>query len=238
MSIKINRKVAIKILAVISGISGVVILAYIFWPILSYDLKSTKFTSYISPVPGDTVVVQEPAIKNKNNDYTKASTWFDGGAEEDDFNKSNIGYYTISIPKLKIDAATVSIGGEDLTKSLIQYPGTALPGKKGNAVIFGHSILPQFFNPKDYLSIFSTLPTIEKGDQITISYDGVSYNYRVEDKVETTPTDLQVLEQNLSDSFLTLITCVPPGHPLKPRRLVVRARLVPFGKQANINNGQ
>jgi len=35
------------------------------------------------------------------------------------------------------------------------------------------------------------------------------------------------LEQNLSDSFLTLVTCTPPGDPTRPKRLVVKARIVP-----------
>ena len=119
-----------------------------------------------------------------------------------------------------------------MAKSLIQYPGTALPGRPGNSVIFGHSILPIFYNPKEYLSIFSTLPTLKKGDEIKVNYDGVSYEYRVEDLFEVLPSDIQVLEQNPTDSFLTLVTCVPPGDPRKPKRLVVRARVVPL-KEAN-----
>ena len=223
-----NRKNLVRLFAIISGLSGVVILVYIFLPILNYNLNSTKYASYLSPVPNDT-----PVVPAKNFDSTKASTWFTGGAESRDFEATSISYYNITIPKLKIDSAVVSIGGEDLSKSLIQYPGTAMPGKNGNAVIFGHSILPQFYDPKDYLAIFSTLPTLELGDEVVVNYDGVSYRYRVETKFEVSPTDLQVLEQDPSDSFLTLVTCVPPGHPLKPRRLIVRARLVPFGKEAN-----
>ena len=222
-----SKKLLIRILAVISGISGVVILGAVLWPMLSYNLSSSTFTSYLSPVPQDSVQVGEPS------DFTKASNWFPEAAKEDDFKISNVSFYNISIPSLKIDQAAVSIGGEDLSKSLIQYPGTALPGKSGNAVIFGHSILPQFFNPKDYLAIFSTLPTINKGDRIVVNYDGVTFRYQVEDKVEVAPSDIQVLEQDVSDSFLTLVTCVPPGHPLKPKRLVVRARLIPFGKETS-----
>ena len=45
---------------------------------------------------------------------------------------------------------------------------------------------------------------------------------------EVYPTDIQVLQQDNSDSFLTLVTCVPPGDPRKPRRLIVRARIVPL----------
>lgn len=222
-----NKKNLIRALAIMSGISGFIILAYVFFPLISYDLNSRKFSSYLSPVP-DRNVVSVQAYDN-----TKASSWFPSGAESSDFNTSSVGYYNISIPKLKIDNVVVSIGGEDLSKSLIQYPGTALPGKYGNSVIFGHSMLPQFYNPKDYLAMFSTLPKLEKGDDISVNYDGVSFRYKVDNKFETTPTDLQVLEQDMSDSFLTLVTCVPPGHPLMPRRLVIRARLIPFGGQAN-----
>jgi len=44
---------------------------------------------------------------------------------------------------------------------------------------------------------------------------------------EVLPTDIQVLDQDTTDSFLTLVTCVPPGDPRKPKRLIVRARVVP-----------
>ena len=134
----------------------------------------------------------------------------------------------------KINRAVVAVGGEELSKSLIHYPGTAIPGKKGNAVIFGHSTLPQFFNPENYLSIFSTLPTLSRGDEISIDYDGVNFKYSVEDMIEILPTDIEVLAQNPSDAFLSLVTCVPPGHPLKPKRLVVRARIVPLTQAGDL----
>jgi sortase A len=91
-------------------------------------------------------------------------------------------------------------------------------------VIIGHSVLPQFFDPKNYLSIFSTLPRLRPGDDFFISYDGIQYRYVVEDMVEVDPTNFTVLEQRFDDAFATLITCVPPG--LKTKRLAVRARLV------------
>lgn len=128
-------------------------------------------------------------------------------------------------------------------KNLIQFPGTALPGKIGNSVIIGHSILPQFFDPENYLSIFSTLPRIRKNDEVFVNYDGVAYKYVVQDLFEVKPDDIQIMEQNSAGSFLTLVTCTPPGHPLKPRRLIVRAGLVPVENgnkevhaDANISN--
>ena len=134
----------------------------------------------------------------------------------------------MSVPKLGIESATVTIGGENLAKSLIHYPGTAVPGKTGNSVIFGHSALPLFFSPTNYKTNFSTLPKLQKGDEIIVNYDGITYKYVVETKFEVLPKDIQVLEQNNYGSYISLITCVPPGDPRKPRRLVVRARLVPY----------
>jgi len=215
-----GSKLVIKIIAALSALLGILLLIYIFFPIISYELlASSKFATYLTPVPIGEFVIGGPV------DYTKASNWF---ADSDTkFESSGIKYYTISIPKLNIEDMTVSVGGEDLGDSLIQYPGTALPGKVGNAVIFGHSILPQFYNPKDYMSIFSTLPTLDDGDEININFDGISYNFVVENMFEVKPTDIEILNQNSDGAYVTLVTCTPPGHPLRPRRLVVRAKLVP-----------
>ena len=225
-----SQKTVLRISAVISGISGIIILIGVIYPIVSYDSRfASNYNSLISPV-SDKSLAQNAARQVKAEtdvDYTQASNWFVGGAPSSDFTKSKIEYYTISIPKLKIDKATVAIGGEDLSEHIIQYPGTALPGKRGNSALFGHSILPIFYDPKNYLSIFSLLPTLKAGDEIFVDYDGISYEYKVETMFEVLPTDIQVLDQDTSDSFLTLVTCVPPGDPRKPKRLIVRARVVP-----------
>lgn len=224
-----SQKTILRIASIVSGISGVVILIGVIYPIVSYNSTFSKNYSIISPVSETTQKVQGVISNSATSkiDDTRASNWFTGGATSQDFVSSNVNYYTITIPRLKIDNAPVAIGGEDLSKSLIQYPGTALPGKRGNSVIFGHSILPIFYNPKNVISIFSLLPTLKKNDLIYIYYDGVTYTYSVETMFEVLPTDIQVLDQDSSDSFLTLVTCVPPGDPGDPKRLVVRARVVP-----------
>ena len=216
-----NQKTIIKICAVILALSGVAIVFSTIFPILSYEWEaSQKYPVLISPlVDSDT-----GSFKFSNKDYTKANNWFEN-ANTSDFANEDLGYFTLSIPKLKIEAATVVIGGEDLSDSLIQFPGTALPGKIGNSVIFGHSILPQYYDPDNYLAIFSTLPTLKKNDEIFVNYDGATYKYKVREMFEVRPTDIQILEQNTNSSYLTLVTCTPPGHPLKPKRLIVRAEL-------------
>ena len=214
-----NKKI-LRICAIIWGISGVTILVSVIYPIASYELESRmRYPELISPVV--------KGSSTFNLDYTKASNWFPKGAGAEKFTSDKVTYYTISIPALGIYRATVSIGGEDLADSLIQYPGTQVPGKIGNSVIFGHSVLPYFFNPKNYLSIFSTLPKLESGDEIFVNYDGISYKYEVDSMFEVKPENIQILAQDTKDSYLTLVTCTPPGHPLKPKRLIVRARLIP-----------
>jgi sortase A len=226
-----GNKIILKISALVSAISGIVIITSTIYPIASYEAFSKeKYPTLLSPV------AEKEKPRLENYDYTKASNWF-VGSEKNDFVATKVSFYTISIPKLKIENATVAIGGEDLSKSLIQYPGTALPGKNGNAVIFGHSILPRFYDPENYMAIFSTLPTLEKGDELEVDYDGINFLYRVIDIFEVLPTDIQVLDQDMGDSYLTLVTCTPPGDPRKPKRLIVRARVIPPDiTYANIRN--
>lgn len=211
-----STKAIKRVASIISGLSGLVILIGSIWPILEYQLvESQNYTTLLSPLRTE-----------ERKDLTKASNWFPDAVIETTQEESKVDFYTISIPKLRIEKAVVEIGGEDLSKSLVQYPGTALPGKNGNAVIFGHSILPIFYNPKNYMAIFSTLPTLKENDEILIDYDGVSYKFNVEDVFEIYPSDIQILEQDTTDSFLSLVTCTPPGDPRNPKRLIVRARVV------------
>src|SRR5579859_3770741 len=218
-----NKKFLIRMCAVICGISGIIVLAWVFYPIIAYQLNAPQLMTFLSPVPDNS----QPGDNSNNSstDYTKASNWFPGAKSKLGFPNGQITYYKLSIPRLGIQNATVSLGGEDLSQNLIQYPGTAVPGQIGNAVIFGHSVLPSFYDPKDYLTIFSTLPTLVNGDIISINYNGITYKYQVEEKYEVEPTDVQILSQDESDSFLSLVTCVPPG--LQTRRLIVKARIVP-----------
>ena len=217
-----NQKKIFRICSVIMALSGFVIIFSTIYPILSYEWEaSQKYPVLISPlVDSDT-----GSFKFSDKDYTKAENWFEN-VDATEFAKDEFKYFSLSIPKLKIEAATVIVGGEDLSDSLIQFPGTALPGKVGNSVIFGHSILPQYYDPDNYLAIFSTLPTLEKGDEVVVDYDGITYKYIVREMFEVRPSDIQILEQSTSSSYITLVTCTPPGHPLKPKRLIVRAELV------------
>jgi len=164
-----------------------------------------------------------PEMINTTLDYTDSNLWFPQQATS---GKTQLidSTYTLSINTLGIDGALVKNDHNDLKQSLIHYPGTAMPGDLGNTVIFGHSVLPQFFNPENYISIFSTLHTLVEGDTIELVYDGATYTYQIYDMYEVMPDDLSPLAQSFDARRLTLITCTPPGTYL--RRLIVRAELI------------
>jgi sortase A len=223
---------------VLLGCGGFVIV-WAFWPILSFHLfESPILASVISPV-GDTNTHQVGSMPYQQNigyaknqsfggtaasalDLSNVNAWFPKSPQKRVV--SNATAYSLSIPKLGITNAFVVVGGEDLTHTLVHYGGTALPGQNGNGVIFGHSVLPQFFNSKNYRTIFSTLPTLEIGDSLYITFDNVRYQYKVEKMTVTEPDDISVLDQQYDDAYISLVTCVPPGTLWQ--RLNVRARLV------------
>ena len=216
--------VTVPVFPLISITLGLCLLAWVIWPILSFQLVYGDFNSTISPLAEDFI---EIARAEENADFTKASNWFPQNPSRKTV--AWVDSYFISIPKLRIVNALVKIGTDDLSKNLIHYGGTGLPGKYGNAVIFGHSVLPQFYDPTSYLTIFSLLPTLKEGDDIFIKYDGVDYRYTVESKRITDPDNVSGLEQRFDDSYITLVTCVPPGTYLK--RLWLTARQKSFGEK-------
>jgi LPXTG-site transpeptidase (sortase) family protein len=178
-------------------------------------------------------VYSGPIIIDQELDYTNLNNWFEDGSNMSELADISLegveDEFILEIPKLKILNATVKVGGSNLDKSLIQYPGTALPGKLGSPVIFGHSILRQFYNPSEknsrrYNSIFSTIMTLEKDDKIYLTHGSVKYTYVVAEKMEVKPTDTYILAQNYEGRTLKLVTCVPEGTYL--RRGVVVAQLV------------
>jgi len=221
---------------------GASLLSMVAYPIISYKFLvfSKNRGKIISPIPEIAVIksgfinplVLGEAVINQNAnqqksdksvDYHLISNWFPA-APLPHVNPSKITHYTLSIPKLRIENAVVEIGGTRIKHSLIHYPGTALPGEFGNTVVFGHSVLPTFYNPKDYEAIFSLIPTLDKGDKIYVDFDGIRFTYEIEDYQEVKPEDIDVLEQRFDQQSLSLVTCVPPGTYWK--RGIVLARLI------------
>ncbi|HNZ84281.1 MAG TPA: sortase [Candidatus Woesebacteria bacterium] len=221
---KIKRR---RLLAAGFVFLGAVFFSLAVFPIIKFQFSySTRLKQIIDPLSAQSY--GQPSILGQSaTDYTQLSNWFVNSPDLPSLNSqtidTSVNSYYLTIPKLKINKALVNLGTMDLEKSLVQYPQTALPGHFGNTVVFGHSVLPQFFSPKNYLTIFSTLYKLEQGDEIIVEYDKSTYKYIVEEMFEVKPTNLSVLDQRFDDKILTLITCSPPGTYL--RRLIIRASL-------------
>lgn len=228
LPIKAKLRLTLSALLLTTGVTALTSVAY---PLVVYQIeyapsfvaqKSPPSTPAVprSPSPATPTFVKE--MINTTFDYTDSNLWFPTAAASN--TAPVLEAYTLSIPKLGIEEASVRNDHTDLKKTLIQYPGTASPGDLGNTVIFGHSVLPQFFNPHNYITIFSTLHTLSPGDELIIKMSDVTYTYRISEMYSVEPSDLSPLAQSYDRHRLTLITCTPPGTYLK--RLIVKADLI------------
>ncbi len=233
-------------------LTGIFLIGSAIVPISGYYLSSIsefRVRQLQSPIPPEQIIQgfpkaiaqtievddasyfdQAPTVITDALDFTNLNNWFVGMQATD---ASEEHEYILDIPSINIKNAKVTLGGSNLNTSLIQYPGTADPGKPGAPVIFGHSVLRQFYNPEEenkrrYVSIFSYIMTLKKGDKIYVKDGSVSFVYEVVEKMEVKPEDVYILAQNSQENLLKLVTCVPEGTFL--RRGVVIAQLVQSNK--------
>ncbi|MDP3940977.1 MAG: sortase [bacterium] len=211
---------------------GLSVLVYFSFPVAtSYMLMERVYASQTvtTPIPAIKVLTTE-RIKNilaatinsvEQVDYTDAKQWFP--SFEINPATPRVKNYLLSVPSIGIKNATVSTQDYNVGRHLVNYGGTAVPPDKGNAVIFGHSTLPQLFEQSNYKTIFAKLHTIKKGDSIIATVDGAEYTYKVTAIAIVSPSDFAPLMQTYNQSYLTLITCTPPGTTWE--RLVVKAVL-------------
>ncbi len=208
--------------------TGLLILSLVAVPVL---ISTFKFHLFSQPDLIDPTAVSglpAPQIVNvlgvATSDLTQADNWFSTSSLPSAPVSSKVKYFTISIPRLGILDVPVEVNGTDLKNNAIHFTGSAMPGSFGNAVVFGHSALPQFYTKDNPLTVFNPLVKAKIGDEITVKYDGISYLYVVKETREVTPDQISVLSQRFDRSELTVITCTPLGTYW--RRFVARAELV------------
>src|SRR3990167_7271983 len=170
---------------------GCLLLFWSFYPVISFEIYSRIFLrqQLSSPIPrssiassleqANSVLGSYNVFSNNLRDFTQVSLWFPTKPQVGGVKTLSIKEYSLSIPKLNIKDANVIVGGEDLKKSLVHYLPQSLPGEFGNVVIFGHSTLPQLYDPKNYTTIFTYLPSMEKEDKITVKVNEQEYEYEV-----------------------------------------------------------
>jgi sortase A len=219
----------------LSLVMGSTLLFWSFYPILSFEIYSRLFIQQdmVSPIPQSKIasslfatgsVMGNYNVYSSNlRDFVQAKLWFPTVSQDTDVSTLEVKEYQVSIPKINVADAVVKVGGEDLSQSLIHYIPTTMPGELGNVAIFGHSSLPQLYNVKDYKTIFTYLPSLDKGDKVYVRIGDIKYEYEIYDMFVVKPDQVSVLEQKYDASYLTLITCVPPGTYWN--RLIVKAKL-------------
>jgi len=231
-----KKRKAVNIVSYITLGMGLLLLFWSFYPVISFELYSRFIlkNGVESPLPSgnsssanrdsQSVLGSRDAFSSNLKDFTQAHLWFPAKQTEEQKVLSGVQEYTLTVPKLNITKARVVVGGDDLTKSLIHYIPRSMPGEFGNVSIFGHSTLPQLYDEKDYKTIFTYLPSLQKGDTILINVGDLEYEYEVYDMFVVNPDKISVLDQQYDASYLTLVTCVPPGTFWK--RLVIKAKLL------------
>jgi len=128
-----------------------------------------------------------------------------------------------------LDASIVNPTSKDiavLDKALlsgaVRYPGTALLGEAGTALLFGHSSYLPLVQNKNY-QIFNDVQELEKGNIVSVYSGTREYRYEVVSVEQAKATADRIdLEQN--GRFLKLVTCNTFGA--KEDRFVVTAKFV------------
>ena len=116
------------------------------------------------------------------------------------------------------DTISVAYGVEEATlnKTPGWLPTSALPGKEGMCVVYGH-------RNRNHLKV---LEKVEHGDMITVTMDGIVYTHTVSDiTIYESTDDLRL--PTVDGKALVLVTCYPfrySGHA--PGKCVVTAQLI------------
>jgi sortase A len=123
-------------------------------------------------------------------------------------------FAAIRIPLIGVDQVIYAgIDRETLQLGPGHFPGTALPGQPGNAVLSGHRTT--------YGRPFFDLDLLQPGDTIDVETAVGVHTYTVRESLVVTPFDVWVAEPK-DGAWLTITTC----HP----KFSARERLVVFAE--------
>lgn len=214
----------------LGAILAVLVLVYVVmnFPAVSKRLLSVRNDNLINHVEAKGTIGLNDAMiwddKNFDNIFLSSEL---RQLQRDYYQKYPDNYLVIPVlgvesPMVWVDSTEESALQQKLKEGVAHYPGTANPGEKGNAFIFGHSSY-YWWDWSEYSNVFATLEQIKAGDKILIYYNQKLYIYEVRETKVVDPTDLSVIEQG-NKHELTLMTCTPLGTDLM--RFIVVAEQV------------
>lgn len=112
-----------------------------------------------------------------------------------------------------------------MTSGAVAYPHSSAPGSRGALIVAGHSSPPTERAARTrFGTIFEKLPSIESGEKMMVTSNGVTTVYQVTGSVVVPNTDTSILAQDTSESVLKLITCFPVGSTKD--RMVITAHKI------------
>lgn len=134
----------------------------------------------------------------------------------------------ISIPKIEAKSPiqitsqnSNSIFLKLLSKGVLLYPLSVLPGERGVTVILGHSAPPKW--PGEVDRIFNRLKDLQAGDSVLVHFNNKDYNYKVQ-RTYFVDRGGELSTLTFDKNVLLLVSCWPPGKNI--RRIVVEAHLI------------
>ncbi|WP_313134683.1 sortase [Anaerocolumna sp.] len=123
----------------------------------------------------------------------------------------------IKIEKIDLELPILTDATEKNMKvSVASIKGTGNPGQIGNYAIAGH-------RSHTYGKNFNRLDEVEVGDSIIINNGKKQFNYEVMEKLYVKPEEVEVLEGNVTDKEITLVTCHPMINPT--HRLIIKGKI-------------
>lgn len=111
---------------------------------------------------------------------------------------------------------------ESLNRGVAHLANSARLGEIGNLFITGHSS-DYVWKHNPYAAVFSLLPKLQPGDDISFRENGQTFVYRVTQTKIVGPDHIEVTNQT-STPIITLMTCYPVGTTRE--RFIVQANLI------------
>lgn len=156
-----------------------------------------------------------------SENYPDAATAQQDTADE---GESRIIIPTISVNAPIIMPANTSLAvlNDALPQGVVHYPPSAMPGRKGNVLLFGHSTGFKVVHNQNY-AVFNRLQELEAGNIIRLRAGAREYWYRVL-SVSVKKAEEAVIVFDTDRRLLTLSTCRVFGA--KEDRFVVEAEFM------------
>ncbi|PWX08862.1 class D sortase [Clostridium perfringens] len=162
----------------------------------------------------DTEVLKEEDTKENSNEAEKVEVEKDKKPEKAQLEEGK-GIGILNIPKINLEIGIIEgVSYEEIKYVVGHFPGSPMPGEKGNFSIAGHRI--SYFG-----QAFKDIDKLEKGDKVKVTYNGKEYTYEVTDMYEVTPNETEALNPT-KDATITIVTCTTDAK----NRVIVKGKLV------------